>query len=100
MVFRDGDITWHGDLPLSSHKAERLEASSFEAVDGSIYLLLLVVVEMLFGDIDGIVGADFRSITRLAGIIGGRFDFDRVDVVVHVVVDAKDVSHQACQEAC
>ena len=106
-VIRDCDMMWRGestflnDLPISADEAERLEASSLEAIDGLGHLLLLEVVEILFGDVDDVAGVGFISITFLIIIISGRFYFDCVDVVVNVgVVDVDDVSHWMCQEAC
>ena len=78
---------------------EGLEASSLELIHGVVDQLLLLFVKVILGYGDDVVGVEFRSIIHLAAI-AGRFDFDRVDIEVHVVVDVADVSHLACQEVC
>ena len=78
---------------------EGLEASSLELLHGVVDQLLLLFVKVILGYGDDVVGVEFRSIIHLAAI-AGRFDFDRVDIEVHVVVDVADVSHLACQEVC
>ena len=100
MMWR-GESTFLNDLPISADEAKRLEASNLEAIDGLGHLLLLEVIEILFGVVDDVAGVGFISITFLISIIGGRFYFDCVDVVVNVgVMDVDDVSHWMCQEAC
>ena len=49
---------------------------------------------MLFGDVDDVASVDLKSVACYTSILGGRFDFDHVDVVVHIAaVDVDDVSH-------
>ena len=68
-VFIDGDVsrcrksTFLDDLPFSSHKVERLNSDSLEAVAGLGQLLLLSIVKMFLGDVEDVVVADLRSIT-------------------------------------
>ena len=101
-IFCDGDMARRREvgfldyLALSADHAERLETCIFKALNNSSQLLLLIVTELLLGDIEDVVAPDFRM-----GVTIDRFAFDHVDVDVHdVVVDVDDMSHWACQEAC
>ena len=100
-IFSDGDmarcreVDFLDYLALSSDHTEHLEIFIFKALNSSSQLLSLIV-KLLFGDLDGVVGVDLRM-----GVTISRFAFDQVDVAVHnVVVGVYDVSHRACQEAC
>ena len=100
-IFSDGDmarcreVDFLDYLALSSDHTEHLEIFIFKALNSSSQLLSLIV-KLLFGDLDGVVGVDLRM-----GVTISRFAFDQVDVAIHnVVVGVYDVSHRACQEAC
>ena len=100
-IFSDGEmarcreVDFLDYLALSADHTEHLETFIFKALNSSSQLLSLIV-KLLFGDLDGVVGVDLRM-----GVTIGRFAFDHVDVAVHdVVVDIDGLSYRACQEAC
>ena len=89
--FDDGDIAWCREWSLLHYLAsgeddEGLEANSFEFLHSMVDHLLLHLIEVFFDDLDDVVGVDLKSITCRTCILGCQFDFDRVDVVVHIAI--------------
>ena len=52
-----------GDLPFSSHKAERLNAGILKPINGLGQLLLMNIAKMFLGNVDDVVVADLRFVT-------------------------------------
>ena len=95
-IFSDGEmarcreVDFLDYLALSADHTEHLETFIFKALNSSSQLLSLIV-KLLFGDLDGVVGVDLRM-----GVTISRFAFDQVDVAVHDVVMGVYVFQEAC----
>ena len=77
------------------------EDSFLEAINGPSHRLLLLLAELIFSNLDGVLGADLSMGVIFFFTLRGRFAIDHVDVGIHVViVDVDDVSRRVYQEAC
>ena len=90
-VFRDGDIARHGEIgllhdlaPLADH-AVRLKTGFFEAIEGTGHRLVLLLAELIFSNLNGVLDADLSMGITIFFTICSRFEVDHVDVDVHDV---------------
>ena len=107
-IFSDGNMAWCGETVLPHHlassadHAECHETIVFKVLNSLSKLLPLLITELLFSHLDGVVGVNFCICVTFCGFgFVGFGNLSYADVAVcGVVVDVDDVSHWACQEAC
>ena len=80
----------------SGEGTKALEASSPKLLCGIVYHLLLHLINIFFSEGDDV---DLIFDTSRIGILGGRFDFDCVDVVVPIIVmDVAAMLHKSSKK--